>query len=112
MNLEDARDQMISQQLRTWDILDERVLEVMGAVPRERFLAEAYRGLAFADTSIPIGHGEVMLAPKVQGTRVLEQLFADSALDFMVLCSSISGGSRTSRTCRRWWISTPAGEGP
>jgi protein-L-isoaspartate(D-aspartate) O-methyltransferase len=71
MDLEQARDQMISQQLRTWDILDDRVLAVMKEVPRERFLPEAYEGLAFADTSIPIGHGEVMLPPKLQG-RLLQ----------------------------------------
>ena len=56
MNLEQARDQMISQQLRTWDILDDRVLAVMKEVPRERFLPEAYEGLAFADTSLSLIH--------------------------------------------------------
>jgi protein-L-isoaspartate(D-aspartate) O-methyltransferase len=71
MDLEQARDQMISQQLRTWDVFDERVLAVMREIPRERFLADAYRGLAFADASIPIGHGEVMLPPKIQG-RILQ----------------------------------------
>lgn len=71
MDLELARTQMISQQLRTWDVFDERVLAVMAEVRRERFLGDAYRGLAFADTSIPIGGGEVMLPPKLQG-RILQ----------------------------------------
>lgn len=71
MNLEHARDQMISQQLRAWEVMDDRVLGVMKEVPRERFLRDAYRGLAFADTSIPIGHGEFMLPPKIQG-RILQ----------------------------------------
>ena len=71
MDLELARAQMISQQLRTWDVFDERVLAVMADVRRERFLGDAYRGLAFADTSIPIGGGEIMLPPKLQG-RILQ----------------------------------------
>jgi len=67
MDLDAARSQMISQQLRTWEILNERVLEVMGMVPRERFLPTRLRDLAFADTVLPIGHGERMLPPKIQG---------------------------------------------
>jgi protein-L-isoaspartate(D-aspartate) O-methyltransferase len=67
MDLEVARAQMISQQLRTWEILDERVLGVMAQIPRERFLPPHLRDLAFADSSIPIGHGERMLPPKIQG---------------------------------------------
>jgi protein-L-isoaspartate(D-aspartate) O-methyltransferase len=71
MDLELAREQMISQQLRAWEVFDERVLGVMREVPRERFLPDAYRGLAFADAGIPIGHGEMMLPPKIQG-RILQ----------------------------------------
>ena len=70
---EAARRQMIDQQVRTWDVLDDRVLEALGAVPREHFVPEAYRGVAFADTAIPIGHGEFMLAPKLEG-RILQAL--------------------------------------
>ncbi len=68
-----ARRQMIDQQIRTWDVLDPRVLEALAAVPREHFVPEAYRGVAFADTAIPIGHGEFMLPPKVEG-RILQAL--------------------------------------
>ena len=53
MLIEAAREQMIHQQVRAWDVLDERVLEVLGRVPRERFVPEAYHELAFADTAIP-----------------------------------------------------------
>ena len=71
--LEAARRQMIDQQVRGWDVLDARVLETLAAVPRERFVPEAYRGVAFADTEIPLGHGQAMLAPKVEG-RILQAL--------------------------------------
>jgi protein-L-isoaspartate(D-aspartate) O-methyltransferase len=70
---EAARRQMIDQQVRTWDVLDPRVLEALGAVPRERFVPEAYRSVAFADAPIPIGHGQFMLAPALEG-RILQAL--------------------------------------
>lgn len=70
---EAARRQMIDQQVRTWDVLDPRVLATLGAVPRERFVPEAYRDVAFADAPIPIGHGQFMLAPALEG-RVLQAL--------------------------------------
>ncbi len=70
---EAARRQMIEQQVRTWDVLDPRVLDTLGAVPRERFVPEAYRGVAFADAPIPIGHGQSMLAPALEG-RILQAL--------------------------------------
>ena len=70
---EAARRQMIDQQVRTWDVLDPRVLETLGAIPRERFVPEAYRGVAFADAPIPIGHGQFMLAPALEG-RILQAL--------------------------------------
>lgn len=70
---EAARRQMIDQQVRTWDVLDPRVLATLGAVPRERFVPEAYRGVAFADAPIPIGHGQFMLAPALEG-RILQAL--------------------------------------
>ena len=73
MNLETARSQMLGQQIRAWDVLDERVLDVLGRVPRERFVPDAYRYLAFADTEIPLEHGQQMLAPKVEG-RILQAL--------------------------------------
>jgi protein-L-isoaspartate(D-aspartate) O-methyltransferase len=71
--LETARRQMVGQQVRTWDVLDARVLETLSAVPRERFVPEAYRGVAFADTEIPIGHGQFMLKPATEG-RILQAL--------------------------------------
>jgi protein-L-isoaspartate(D-aspartate) O-methyltransferase len=73
MNLESARQQMIEQQVRAWDVLDARALATLAAVPRERFVPEAYRDVAFADIAIPIGHGQHLLTPKVEG-RILQAL--------------------------------------
>ena len=70
---EAARRQMIEQQVRTWDVLDSRVLETLAAVPREKFVPEAYRAVAFADAPIPIGHGQFMLKPAIEG-RILQAL--------------------------------------
>jgi protein-L-isoaspartate(D-aspartate) O-methyltransferase len=68
-----ARRQMVDQQIRTWEVLDPRVLEVLSAVPREAFVPPEYRELAFADAPIPIGFGQSMLAPMLQG-RILQAL--------------------------------------
>jgi protein-L-isoaspartate(D-aspartate) O-methyltransferase len=73
VDLERARAQMIGQQLRAWDVLDERVLDALATVPREGFVPEAYRSLAFADTAIPLPHGQEMMAPKIEG-RLLQSL--------------------------------------
>ena len=73
-DFETARFNMIEQQVRPWDVLDQRVLDAMAAVPREDFVPERYRSsLAFADISIPLPHGQVMLQPRVQG-RLLQAL--------------------------------------
>jgi protein-L-isoaspartate(D-aspartate) O-methyltransferase len=68
-----ARRQMVDQQIRTWEVLDPRVLDALAAVPREAFVPPEYRELAFADAPIPIGFGQSMLAPKLQG-RILQAL--------------------------------------
>jgi len=70
---EAARRQMIDQQVRAWDVLDPRVLATLAAVPRERFVPEAYRAVAFADAPIPIGHGQWLLPPALEG-RILQAL--------------------------------------
>lgn len=78
-----ARQQMIDQQVRAWDVLDDRVLEVLEQVRRERYVPEAYADVAFADAPIPLGHGQVMLPPKIDG-RILQALAverSDEVLD-------------------------------
>ncbi len=64
---------MIGQQLRAWDVLDERVLEVMASLPREQFLPQELRALAYADTDLPLGPDRTLAAPKLQG-RALQAL--------------------------------------
>jgi protein-L-isoaspartate(D-aspartate) O-methyltransferase len=73
MNHEAAREQMVEQQVRAWDVLDERVLQTMLQVRREEFAPLRYRDVAFADAPIPLAHGQSMLAAKVHG-RILQAL--------------------------------------
>ena len=73
MDTEIARVQMIEQQVRAWDVFDPDVLEVLAEVPREQFVPRDFRSLAFADCEIPIGFGEYMMTPTVEG-RVLQSL--------------------------------------
>ncbi len=73
MNIEQARFNMVEQQIRPWDVLDQRVLDLISDVPREDFVPMAYRNLAFADISIPLGHDQVMMKPIVEG-RLLQAL--------------------------------------
>lgn len=73
MNLDAARQQMTGQQLRAWDVLDERILEVMGALPREQFVPPDWRALAYADAGIPLAPGRQLAPPKLQG-RALQAL--------------------------------------
>lgn len=70
MNLEQARFNMIEQQIRTWEVLDPVILELLHQVPRENFVPDGYKGLAFADLEIPLGYGQVMLPPKLQARMV------------------------------------------
>jgi protein-L-isoaspartate(D-aspartate) O-methyltransferase len=72
-NADAARQNMIENQVRPWEVLDPRVLDVLSAVRREDFVPARYRNLAFADTALPIGHGEVMMKPIVEG-RALQAL--------------------------------------
>ena len=71
--IEASRTRMIEQQIRVWDVLDPRVLDALASVPRERFVPEAFRAVAFADAAIPIGHGQSMLKPALEG-RILQAL--------------------------------------
>ena len=77
MNIEQARFNMIEQQIRPWDVLDAGVLELLGVVRREDFVPPAYRALAFVDTEVPLptstGEAQAMLAPKIEA-RLLQEL--------------------------------------
>ena len=86
MNLEEARSQMLGQQIRTWEVLDDRVLGVLGKVPRESFVPDAYRNLAFADLEVPLTHGQQMMMPKIEG-RLLQALCLESSDDVLEIGS-------------------------
>jgi len=73
MDLEKARFNMVEQQIRPWDVLDETVLGLLLRVKREEYVPEIYRAMAFMDIEIPLGQGEAMLSPKVEA-RVLQAL--------------------------------------
>jgi protein-L-isoaspartate(D-aspartate) O-methyltransferase len=73
MNLEQARFNMVEQQIRTWEVLDQDVLDLLYVVPREDFVPAAHRSLSFSDMEIPIGEGERMWAPKMEA-RILQAL--------------------------------------
>lgn len=70
MKVDFARQQMVEQQVRAWDVLDADVLDILATTPREDFAPAAYRHLAFADTEIPLGHGETMMTPTLEGKLI------------------------------------------
>lgn len=95
-----AQRQMVSQQIRAWDVLEPRVLDVMSLVDRAAFTPEAFRGVAYADTRIPIGHDQEMLSPKIVGRllQALNLLPSDSVLEvgtgtgYVTACLARLGG--------------------
>ena len=104
MDTDFARQQMVDQQVRAWQVLDEKVLEVLAEIPREQFVPTGFESLAFADTEIPIGHGQSMMTPTIEG-RVLQSLTpapGDSALEigtgtgFLAACLARLAGNVTS----------------
>jgi len=72
-SLEHARFNMVQQQIRPWDVLDQRVIETLGTLSREAFVPDAYKGLAYADIEIPLAKGQKMLFPKIEA-RLLQAL--------------------------------------
>lgn len=73
MNIEQARFNMIEQQIRPWNVLDQEVLDLLHVVKREQFVPAAYQNLAFADVEIPLPGGDAMLAPKFEA-RILQDI--------------------------------------
>ncbi len=78
MNSNFARQQMVEQQVRAWNVLNPSILEVLKTVPREQFVPAGFEALAFADTEIPIGHGQSMMTPTVEG-RALQAVQLESS---------------------------------
>ncbi|WP_024891439.1 protein-L-isoaspartate O-methyltransferase family protein [Luteimonas huabeiensis] len=77
-----AREAMVEQQVRPWDVLDLRVLDVLAELPRERFVAAPYRAMAYGDIELPLAHGERMLKPVVAG-RLLQALLVQDGEDVL-----------------------------
>lgn len=77
MDYEQARFNMVEQQIRPWDVLDPKVLDLLHKVKREDYVPQVYRSLAFVDMEIPLGEGELMWAPKIEA-RVLQALQLNS----------------------------------
>lgn len=73
MNIEQARFNMIEQQIRPWNVLDQDVLDLLVIVKREDFVPADYKSLAFVDSEIPLGAGEAMFTPKLEA-RILQEL--------------------------------------
>jgi protein-L-isoaspartate(D-aspartate) O-methyltransferase len=73
LDVERARFNMVEQQIRPWEVLDQRVLDLLARVKREEYVPPQYRSLAFVDMEIPLGRGETMLAPKLEA-RLLQEL--------------------------------------
>jgi protein-L-isoaspartate(D-aspartate) O-methyltransferase len=76
MNTQYARLQMVNQQVRGWNVYDEEVLAMLRELPREHFVREGFESLTFADVALPIGHGEYMMTPTLEG-RLLQALGLD-----------------------------------
>jgi protein-L-isoaspartate(D-aspartate) O-methyltransferase len=94
MNMEQARFNMIEQQIRPWDVLDHSVLQTMSDLPRDAFVSESQKSLAYADIQLPIGHDEYMMHPRVEG-RVLQEL----AVQEDDICLEIGTGSGYLTAC-------------
>ena len=118
MNIDFARQQMIDQQIRAWAVLDPAVLDVFSAVPREKFVPAPYQALAFADMEIPLGHGEFMMTPTVEG-RVLQALGLradDQVLEigtgsgFLTACLATLAGNVTSVDIHDDFVRAAAGK--
>lgn len=80
MNFEQARSNMVEQQIRTWDVLDTAILGLLFEVKRERFVPQEHRDLAFADLELPLAHGQAMWQPKLEA-RVLQELSLEPGED-------------------------------
>ena len=82
MDYAKARELMVEQQVRPWDVLDARVLDALVSIPRDAFVPAAHRALSYADVALPLGHGEMMMKPVVEG-RVLQSILVQEGEDVL-----------------------------
>jgi len=94
MNFEQARFNMVEQQIRPWSVLDETVLQTMERIPRDSFVIDSMKSMAYADIEIPLGHGESMMFPRMEG-RLLQEL----ELEIEDECLEIGTGSGYVTAC-------------
>jgi protein-L-isoaspartate(D-aspartate) O-methyltransferase len=102
-----AREQMVAQQLRAWDVLDNDILGLFRQLPRELFVPAAWRDTAYADLEVPLAHGQHMLAPKLVGrivqavgVRTGEQVLEiGTGSGFLSACLALRGGQVHSLEC-------------
>lgn len=78
MNLEETRMNMVTQQIRTWNVLDDNVLDLLYKIRREEFVPAKNRAMTFVDMEIPLGYGQVMLTPKMEA-RILQELHVNKS---------------------------------
>ncbi len=104
MNFEQARFNMVEQQIRPWEVLDQDVLDLLMTVKREEFVPAAYRDLAFTEVEIPIGCGQVMLKPVIEG-KVLQALRLGKA-DSVLEIGTGSGYFAALLAARTEWVRT------
>ena len=118
MNTDYARLQMVNQQVRGWNVYDQDVLKMLRTLPREDFVPADYESMAFADIAIPIGHGESMMTPTMEGRllqalglrgneRVLE---VGTGSGFMTACLAKLGAHVTSVDIHEDFIDLAAGK--
>lgn len=89
MDFEQARFNMVEQQIRTWEVLDQSVLDLLVQVKREDFVPVAYRAIAFTDMEIPIGEGQLMMSPKMEA-RIVQEV-SPKATDLVLEIGTGSG---------------------
>ena len=104
MNFEQARFNMVEQQIRPWEVLDQDVLDLLMTVKREEFVPAAYRDLAFTEVEIPIGCGQVMLKPVIEG-KVLQALRLGKS-DSVLEVGTGSGYFAALLAARTEWVRT------
>ena len=94
MNFEQARFNMVEQQIRPWSVLDGTVLQIMGSIPRDTFVSDDLKSMAYADIEIPLEHDESMMFPRVEG-RLLQEL----EIDINDECLEVGTGSGYVTAC-------------
>ncbi|MCK2127113.1 protein-L-isoaspartate O-methyltransferase [Thauera aromatica] len=104
MNFEKARFNMVEQQIRPWEVLDQNVLDLLMTVRREEFVPASHRELAFAEVEIPIGCGQVMLKPVIEG-KIMQALRVEKT-DSVLEIGAGSGYFAALLAARAEWVRT------